>query len=178
MLKLRSVIVLQIGMLLAAGIAVSGKATRRVTPSPTSSPSSASPAIANELALVDRYCISCHDDDEKAGDFSFERFDLAHPEANAAQAEKIILKLRTGLMPPAGRPRPDAATLHAFASALASRVDAASPRDPGRPLLHRLNRTDIATPSAICWTFRSTPKRYSHRTTSLRASTICPRPLP
>jgi hypothetical protein len=52
------------------------------------------------------------------------------------------LKIRTGLMPPAGRPRPDAATLQAFASTLADRVDADAPLDPGRPLLHRLNRTE------------------------------------
>src|SRR5262245_60239055 len=48
-------------------------------------------------ALTDRYCLRCHDDTEKSGGFSLEHFDLAHPGTDAAQAEKIILKLQTGL---------------------------------------------------------------------------------
>jgi hypothetical protein len=99
-------------------------------------------AIERDSAFVDRYCISCHDDTDKDGGFSFEQFDLSHPETNAARAEKIILKIRTGLMPPAGRKRPDEGALRAFASALGARLDAATPADPGRPLLHRLNRTE------------------------------------
>jgi mono/diheme cytochrome c family protein len=95
-----------------------------------------------ERALVEQYCAGCHNERNNSGGFSFSQLDLAHPALNADQAEKVILKVRTGLMPPAGRPRPSAAALQAFASALEARVDAEAKLDPGRPLLHRLNRAE------------------------------------
>ena len=109
-------------LLAAAAVAVVyGQTPGAARPAPA-----ASRAVDADLAVVDEYRASCHDDDKKKGDFSFEAFDLAHPAANAAQAEKIILKIRTGLMPPAGRERPDPAVLQAFASSLANRLDAES----------------------------------------------------
>ena len=92
--------------------------------------------------LVARYCAGCHNDNLKSGTFSFARFDLIHPEQNADQAEKVIRKVRAGLMPPPGLPRPDAAQMKAFAAALETSIDqaAAAHPNPGRPALHRLNR--------------------------------------
>ncbi len=66
------------------------------------------------VELVNKYCIGCHQDRLKSGGFSFSTLDPAHPDGNAEQAEKIIRKLRTGMMPPAGQARPDAKTLEAF----------------------------------------------------------------
>jgi hypothetical protein len=128
-----SVALLLGGLLVTGAVSVQSQSPVTATPAP---------AIANETALVDRYCLRCHDDTERSGEFSFEHFDLAHPGTDAAHAEKVILKIRTGLMPPAGRPRPDAATLQALASTLADRIDAEAAPDPGRPLLHRLNRVE------------------------------------
>src|SRR5437764_6624738 len=101
-------------------------------------------SVESQQALVNRYCAGCHNEKMASGGFSFTKLDLAHPDQNAAQAEKVILKLRTGLMPPAGRPRPDAATLQGFVTALESEIDrvAATHPNPGKPALHRLNRTE------------------------------------
>jgi len=108
-------------------------------------PSQPIPSLASQAALVNQYCAGCHNDKLASGGFSFARIDLANPDQNAAQAEKVILKLRTGMMPPAGMPRPnDANTLKSFAAALEDRIDqaAAAQPNPGRPALHRLNRTE------------------------------------
>ncbi|MBI4473055.1 MAG: DUF1592 domain-containing protein [Acidobacteria bacterium] len=102
------------------------------------------PGIEGQRALVDRYCIGCHDDDTASGGFSWNRIDLEHPEQNALQVERIIKKLRSGMMPPAGASRPDAATSKAFAAALEARIDQAAAANPyvSAPELHRLNRTE------------------------------------
>jgi hypothetical protein len=94
--------------------------------------------------ILDRYCVSCHSDRLKTGGFSLEGLDLSALPQNAETWEKVVRKLRSGAMPPAGRPRPDSATYDAVASALESRLDeaeAAHPH-PGGPLLHRLNRAE------------------------------------
>jgi cytochrome c551/c552 len=101
--------------------------------------------VATEQALVTRYCASCHNDKLKSGGFSWTKINLAHVDAKAEQTEKAILKLRAGMMPPAGAPRPDAATLKAFAAALENGIDqvAGAHPNPGTgPALHRLNRTE------------------------------------
>ncbi len=101
---------------------------------------------ASQRALVNQYCLGCHNDKLKSGGFSWTKLDLAHLDQNAEQAEKVIRKVRVGLMPPPGMPRPDAATVKAFAGALEASIDqaAALHPNPGRPALHRLNRTEYA----------------------------------
>jgi hypothetical protein len=98
----------------------------------------------SQRALVDQYCAGCHNDKLKSGGFSFAEFDMVHPEQNAERAEKIIRKLRAGMMPPAGARRPDAAALNGFAGALEARVDAAAAKQRYvvAPELHRVNRTE------------------------------------
>jgi hypothetical protein len=74
------------------------------------------------------------------------QFNLAQVDQRAELAEKIIRKLRSGLMPPPGMPRPNVATAKAFALELERGIDevAAAQPNPGRPALHRLNRTEYA----------------------------------
>src|SRR4030095_6382671 len=100
-------------------------------------------SVESQRTFVNQYCVGCHNDKMASGGLSFTKIDLAHPDQTAARAEKVILKLRTGLMPPAGKPRPDAATLRAFVTALEMEIDrvAATHPNPGKPALHRLNRT-------------------------------------
>src|SRR5580700_4590071 len=74
--------------------------------------------LAAQQALVSKYCAGCHNDKVKSGGFSWTKINLAHVDAKAEQTEKAILKLRAGMMPPAGAPRPDAATLKSFAASL------------------------------------------------------------
>src|SRR6185436_5468083 len=80
----------------------------------TSSPSS----IDSQRALVNQYCAGCHNDRLKSGGFSWTTIDLAHPEQNAEQVEKVVRKVRSGMMPPAGAKRPDLAAMKAFAEGL------------------------------------------------------------
>ena len=103
-------------------------------------------AVAFSQSPVNQYCAGCHNETLKSGGFSFTKLDVSHPEQNVEQAEKVIRKVRAGLMPPAGAPRPDPATLKAFATSLETSIDraAALHPNPGRPALHRLNRTEYA----------------------------------
>jgi hypothetical protein len=94
--------------------------------------------------LVDRYCAGCHNDRRLAGGFSWTTVDLTHPAANAPAAEKVIRKLRAGLMPPPGAARPDPALLQALGASLEAGIDRSAAARPfaGAPELHRLNRTE------------------------------------
>jgi hypothetical protein len=96
--------------------------------------------------LTGRYCVGCHNDALKSGGLSLKRLNASHPEQNAAEWEKVIVKLRAGMMPPSGAPRPDAAAIDNFASSLEKALDNASAAhpNPGRPALHRLNRFEYA----------------------------------
>src|SRR6266581_3267115 len=80
-------------------------------------------ALNSQQALVNQYCAGCHNDRAKTGGFSLSEIDLSHPERNAEQVEKVIRKLRTGMMPPSGRPRPDGETLQVFATSLENEID-------------------------------------------------------
>jgi hypothetical protein len=100
----------------------------------------------SQQALVDQYCVFCHDDGERVGDMTLSGLDLDHVGDSAPLAEKIIRKLRSGMMPPAGQPRPDGATLNAFAASLETTLDriAAAKTNPGTRVLQRLNRAEYA----------------------------------
>jgi hypothetical protein len=95
-----------------------------------------------DRALLDRYCVTCHNEKLKTGGLVLTGVDLAQVGAHAEVLEKVALKLRTGQMPPEGRPRPDKASTEAFVTALETALDragAAAP-NPGRIAIHRLNR--------------------------------------
>ena len=95
-------------------------------------------------ATIDKYCVTCHNQRLKTGGLSLEALDLADVAARAEVWEKVIGKLRSGTMPPAGMPRPDAATYSALAGWLETQIDHASEPYAGRPILHRLNRSEYA----------------------------------
>ncbi|MBI4472343.1 MAG: DUF1592 domain-containing protein [Acidobacteria bacterium] len=101
-------------------------------------------AVASQQALVDRYCAGCHNDRRASGGFSWTKINLAEPSQNIHQAEKVIRKMRAGMMPPPGAPRPDAASAGALVSAMETSIDRAAANRPyaGAPELHRLNRTE------------------------------------
>jgi hypothetical protein len=97
-------------------------------------------------AVVSDYCLVCHNEDGKAGGLTLEAFDVAHPESKPDVAEKMIRKLRAGMMPPSYAMRPDPASLEALAASLEARVDlmAAANPNPGRRPFQRLNRAEYA----------------------------------
>jgi hypothetical protein len=101
---------------------------------------------AEQGALIKQYCAGCHNEKLKSGGLALTKLDLTHPDRDAQEWEKVVLKLRAGMMPPSGAPRPDIATLRNFASSIESGLDQAEAThpNPGRPALHRLNRTEYA----------------------------------
>ena len=109
--------------------------------------SSAAPQAASQYsAVLNRYCITCHNEKLKTADLILSKLDVENPGADAATWEKVARKLRTGQMPPAGLPRPDQAFYDTFASYLETALDraAAAKPNPGRPAVHRLNRAEYA----------------------------------
>ena len=102
------------------------------------------PSVASQQGFVTQRCAGCHNDKLKSGNFSWAGIDVAHPGRNGQSVEKAIRMLRAGMMPPPGIPRPDAATLQAFAKSLEVGIDQAAAVHPnaGAPALHRLNRTE------------------------------------
>ena len=94
--------------------------------------------------LFDRYCVTCHNERLRTAGLLLDRLDVSRVHANAETLEKVVRKLRSGQMPPAGRPRPDAEAIDAFAGALEAALDhaAAAHPDPGRVASRRLNRLE------------------------------------
>jgi cytochrome c551/c552 len=95
-------------------------------------------------ALIDRYCVTCHNEKLKTGGLMLDKVDIGAVAANAEVLEKVVRKIRSGLMPPEGRPKPDPAALDGFAATLESSLDraAAAAPNPGRVASHRLNRAE------------------------------------
>src|SRR5580704_16252439 len=103
-------------------------------------------AQAQDRVLVDRYCIGCHNEKTRSGNLAIDKLDFAHPGNSAESWEKVVRKVRAGMMPPAGIPRPDRTTLDDFATKLELALDSAAvaKSNPGTTGLHRLNRTEYA----------------------------------
>ncbi len=97
-------------------------------------------------AFLTQYCITCHNQRLKTADLTLDTMDVDHVEKNAAVWEKVVRKIKTGMMPPSGARRPDRAALDNFATEVETRLDraAALSPNPGTPALHRLNRTEYA----------------------------------
>ena len=114
-----------------------------VAPKPQSGEGGNRPS--SERALVDQYCLTCHNDRAKTGNLSLTGLDVSQPD-QAEIWEKVVRKVRAGLMPPSGMPRPDRAALDAFAGRLETGLDRAAIAhpNPGSSALHRLNRTEYA----------------------------------
>ncbi len=131
----RGLIVFGIGMLgasaLADGQAPSSLATVSQDP---------------QTLLVRQYCAGCHSERGKAGGVSFASFDIGAAPQHADVTEKMIRKLRAGMMPPPGARRPDDAALLTLAESLETRIDtaAALAPNPGRRSFQRLNRVEYA----------------------------------
>ena len=126
------------GIFIASIAAVTALAAQQPPSSPASTP------LPPPRAVLDRYCATCHNDRLRTAGLSFEKIDVARPADGAEVWEKVIRRLRTGAMPPAGMPRPEQASVDAVVSYLEATIDreAAAHPNPGRPSLRRLNRTE------------------------------------
>jgi hypothetical protein len=108
-------------------------------------PSSASPPPAStHRILLNRYCVTCHNERLRTANLSLDKADVENPSAGAEVWEKVVRKLRTRAMPPAGAPRPEESSYDSLATYLETSLDraAAARPNPGRPAVHRLNRAE------------------------------------
>ena len=122
-----------------AAAPAAGTATRAAASTPAGAPQ-------DHGALLKTYCVTCHNDRTKSGELSLEQMNVTDVPKSAETWEKVIRKVRAGMMPPAGMPRPEPARLDGFVTYLETSLDraaAANPR-PGRTSLHRLNRAEYA----------------------------------
>jgi mono/diheme cytochrome c family protein len=130
---------------IALGLSLNAQQAAAPTPAPKAVPAH-DVGAANGTAVVKQYCVGCHNDRTKAGTLSLASFDAAKAADHSVVAEKMIRKLRAGMMPPAGARRPEPAVLTALASALETRIDRAAALNPNpgwRPS-QRLNRAEYA----------------------------------
>jgi mono/diheme cytochrome c family protein len=115
---------------------------------PQETPQQSPPAanVATPRAVIDRYCIGCHNATLKTAGLMLDRLDPSHLPDHPEAWEKVTRKFRTGEMPPPGLPRPDAATYARTAAQLEAGLDAAAAvqTHPGRVPVHRLNRNEYA----------------------------------
>jgi len=108
---------------------------------PANAPSGVADAEA-QRALVNQYCVTCHNARLKTAGLLLDQVDLAQLGSHPDVGEKIVRKLRAGLMPPTGIRRPDAATMESLVRGMEATLDrSAAPHLPP-PGLHRLNRTE------------------------------------
>jgi mono/diheme cytochrome c family protein len=114
---------------------------------PQSAPARATSSAGTiDRSVVDKYCVTCHNQRLKTGGLALDSSELSNVAAHADVWEKVIRKVEAGMMPPAGVPRPDAATKKALVASLEGVLDRAAKTspNPGRPLVHRLNRAEYA----------------------------------
>src|SRR5437867_3229270 len=101
-------------------------------------------AASQQRELLDKYCVTCHNQRAQTAGLTLDTMDLRKVAENAEAWEKVVRKVKGGMMPPVGMPRPDKAELDDVASYLETTIDraAAVKPNPGRTVLHRLNRAE------------------------------------
>jgi hypothetical protein len=101
---------------------------------------------AAQRATLDQYCVACHNDRAKTANLSLQGLDLATAGDHPELWEKVVRKLRAGVMPPPGMRRPPLAEYEGLRDYLEAEIDrkAAARANPGLVVLHRLNRTEYA----------------------------------
>ena len=125
-------------MAIAAGTTMSGAQSERPEP--------ARPDLSQHTAVLKQYCYGCHNTRTRTADLALDSIHINDVAPQPQIWEKVVRKLRTGAMPPAGMPRPDDAGYESLASGLETALDAAAVSRPqsGAPWLHRLNRNEYA----------------------------------
>ncbi len=112
---------------------------------PTTPAASSSSSFASTRAVLDQFCVRCHNERTRTAELALDTKDLTAVAADAETWERVLVKLHAQTMPPAGNPRPDEATYRAVAAWLESEIDTAvlANPDPGRgETFHRLNRAE------------------------------------
>jgi mono/diheme cytochrome c family protein len=105
-------------------------------------PSVLATSSASERALIDQYCVTCHNQRLKTGGLALDQLDLAQMHDHAEVWEKVVRKLRAGMMPPAGMRRPDPPVMESMITFLEKELDRDAVPNLTPPGMHRLNRTE------------------------------------
>ena len=140
-------------ILLAAGV-VQGQPTAAVA------------TAQAERALLDQYCVVCHNQNAKtkgveaARKLTLDNLDVAHVEKTPAAWEIVVRKLRAGMMPPSGLPRPNRVTYEAMLAWIENELDRHAVTILPPPGLHRLNRTEYANAIRDLLAFEIDPTKY------------------
>jgi len=113
---------------------------------PVPQPQAASSAITEHQALINQYCVTCHNQKTKTAGLTLDTMNLAEVGKDARIWEEAVRKLRGGMMPPPGARQPEKAAVKSFVSWLETSLDraAAEHPSPGRVALHRMNRAEYA----------------------------------
>jgi hypothetical protein len=139
-LRLNLLFLCVVGLLVAAtGMSINGQVRPVAAPPATS-------GIEQSRRLLDQYCVTCHNERTKTANLSLQNLDLAQIGDHADVWEKVVRKLRAGVMPPPDLPRPSLAEYERLRDWLEGELDrsAAARPTPGAVVLHRLNRTEYA----------------------------------
>ncbi|MGH8261637.1 MAG: DUF1592 domain-containing protein [Steroidobacteraceae bacterium] len=134
-----------IGVLAASICAAAATAADAADAADAATASAAAPptlTVPAEQHLLDQYCRVCHNYIDYAGGIEFEIYDPGKAYQNAELTERMLRKLRAGMMPPVGKPRPDRPLVQAFAANLEREIDSHAKPHYAMPRLHRLNRTE------------------------------------
>jgi mono/diheme cytochrome c family protein len=125
---------------LTSGVLVSGQSAQTAQAAKPAAP--VTTHVSEQRAMVDQYCVSCHNAKLKTANLMLDQLDMAHLGDHAEIGEKVVRKLRAGMMPPSGMPRPDAAAREALITWMESELDRSAVTHVPAPGLHRLNRTE------------------------------------
>jgi hypothetical protein len=120
----------------------SGTQRRSTEPQRRASGPAAAVEAAAQRAVIDKYCVGCHNTRLKTGGLALDQLDLTRLPDHADVAEKVALKLRAGMMPPLRSPRPDKATLDGLITWMETELDRQAAANLTAPGIHRLNRAE------------------------------------
>ena len=109
---------------------------------PATVPAVAASSAASERALIDQYCVSCHNQRLKTAGLTLDQLELARIHDHAGEWEKVVRKLRAGMMPPSGMRRPDTPVLESMIAFLEKELDRDAAPNLTPPGMHRLNRAE------------------------------------
>src|SRR5688500_16758423 len=121
-----------LAVLAVAAVSGQGQPPRASTPA----------ALTGQQAVIDKYCVGCHNTRLKTGGLALDELDLSRLADHADVAEKVALKLRAGMMPPLRSPRPDKPTLDGLITWMENELDRRAVANLTAPGIHRLNRAE------------------------------------
>jgi mono/diheme cytochrome c family protein len=110
--------------------------------SPQAAPAKAASGAVAQKAVIDRYCVGCHNARTKTANLLLDQLDLTKLGQHADIGELVVRKLRAGMMPPTGMPRPDAAAMDTLITWMEGELDKSATAHLPAPGMHRMNRTE------------------------------------